>query len=510
MFKIIIAYLLGIIVEANFGADIFLFFVVFCFCVIGYSISSFYKGHIKDTRIFIKDIGKISFILIVFSLSCLYTKAELETVSYIHLPQSIYEIEGSVVSMKQQNTTQELLVRVSKLTDLGNNTSLVLTPEYLTVYVSPLTEYQLFDYLNITGEINYKNWQNYYEEKPLFFSYEFMKLSENSFYTVSYPKHIERKSYVPNFYETVQIKFHALSEELKNKIPTHMSEPYAAIAQGISLGEQDNLQKDIKDIFKDSGLIHILVLSGANVVFVISLLWYFLKRIRNKFIKISSAIIASWLFILITGFTAPSARAGVMASTNILGEFFSKNVNAVHSLFFSLFILTIINPLSLIYSPSLHLSFLACFGLYIIAPKIELLIKNKFAIKHNFLIFLTATFVAIFLTVTPYLLALVGTSSLFGTVLTFLAEPFIMLTTILSFLIIVSSYLNFYLASFFGIINTLSTKIILLLAEFGAKNLPQISFQIGSLGLIIYYIFLFVLFSKSLEGEVREWYTFRK
>ncbi len=497
MYKIIIAYILGIIVEINFATDKYFLVATFLFFILSYIFFLFYKGHIKDTRNFIKDIAILTSIFLVFLLSTLYTKHELGSVSYKHLTNDLYETSGVISTVKQQNKTRELVIKVSEIKNLQDNSLLTNPPEYISVQVSPLNDFEIFDTVRITGEINFKNWQNYYENKPMFFSYEFMKLSDNSFYNVSYPKHIEKNFHQKNIYETVIYWFHTTSDSLKNKIGEHMSEPYAAIAEGISVGEQDNLQKDIKDIFKNSGLIHILVLSGTNIVFIISIVWYFLKRLKNRFLKISGAIIFSWVFIFMTGFTAPSVRAGVMSTANIFAEYFSKNIAPIYSLLFSLFILTLVSPLNLIYSASLHLSFLACFGLFIISPKIEIILKKVFEIRHNFLTFLFATFVGIFVTITPYLLALVGTTSVFGTLLTFLAEPFIMLTTILSFLIILFSFMSSYLADFFGLLNTLSTKIILHLAEFGVNNLPQISFHISETQLIIYYLILLLVTFKN-------------
>jgi competence protein ComEC len=349
----------------------------------------------------------------------------------------------------------------------------------------------------VSGEVELKNWQDYYEEKPMFFSYEYMKLSDSANYNVSNVKSISKLEYQKSFGETAYSLFHATSENLKGKIPQRMSEPYAAIAQGISTGEQENLQKDIKDIFKKSGLVHILVLSGANVTFIISLLWFFLQRFRNRLLKTISAFFLSWTFIFMTGLTAPSVRAGVMSSTGILAEYFAKNIGSAYSLLFALFILTLVSPLTIVYSPSLHLSFLACFGLFVATPKIE----KYLTFKSKFVRLFVATFFGIFIFVTPYLLGMSGEASLFGTALTFLVEPLVMLSTVFSFLIILFSFASFNLAEIFGILNTFCTKIILQVAEFGSNNLPLLHFQIAPTFLVVYYFVLILIFAKWYNLE---------
>lgn len=491
MSKIIYTFLAGIIVENFLSTDKYFLVFILIFIFISFLIKNFYKGQTKSIKDILKEFLFINFLFLSFCFSVFYTKHELELVSYKYFEEVIYKVTGIVEQVKHINETQTLMVRVEDLEKLTGNDTQKPKIEYLNISVSPLDNFTLFEKLNFTGEIVFNNSRIYKDRKPMFQNYEFMKLDNNVLYTVSSPKNIFKIPHEKNFYETGKIKFHVFSETIKSKISLHMNEPYGSIAEGITLGEQDNLLKDIKDIFKNSGLIHILVLSGANVMFVISLIWHLLKNVKNKFLKIFSAVSFSWIFIFMTGFTAPSARAGFMASTNILAEYLGKNILPSYSLLFLLFLITLVSPLSLIYSPSLHLSFLACVGLFIITPKIENYFSQKFSKRFRFLKFMFASFVGIFICVTPYILALTGQASLFGTFLTFLVEPFAMLTTIFSFLIILFSFINFYAAEFFGLLTTIMTKIILSVAEFGANNLPIISFEVSKIELIIYYLVLF-------------------
>jgi len=446
----------------------------------------------------IQNICLLLFLYLVFWLSFIYTSHEQERVSYKYSSNDKVEILGEIVSSEVKGGKQTLTLRV------GGG-----LPEYINIQVSESNKYELYDQLKVLGVVNLNNFETYYSERPLFFTYEFEKLFYNTPYTVSYPSKIEIMYKDKNIWERFVLYFFDISETLKSKIGMYMSEPYAGIASGISMGQQDNIIKSIKDIFKQSGLVHILVLSGANVSFIIILFSYFLRNLKTNFIKkynTTLLIIFSWFFIFLTGLQPPSVRAGIMATTNILSEQYGKNISAFYSLLFSLFILTILSPLSLIYSASLHLSYLACFGLFIAAPKIEkyLKIKSSFFAKYTFLNFLTSTFIGIFIFTTPYVLALTGSSSLFGTILTILVEPFVFLTTILSFLIILFSFISSPIAQLFSVLNTLSVKFILSVANFGANHLPLVSFHIGKVSLLIYYLILtsyFVILGKDNESK---------
>jgi competence protein ComEC len=325
-----------------------------------------------------------------------------------------------------------------------------------------------------------------------------VNLNINTFYNVSYPKNFRQLVTHKTFYETAEQKFYSLAQNLKMRISTNMQEPYASVAEGITVGEQRNLEKDLKDIFKTSGLIHILVLSGANVALIISFFYYFVRKINSRYkrLKVILTLCFGWIFIFMTGITAPSTRAGIMASTNILSEYFSKNISTIYSLLVALFVLSLLSPLTLIFSASLHLSFLACFGLFVLAPILQKYFGNKF------LGFFLSVFFGIFLTTTPYILALTGKSSVFGTLLTFLVEPFVVAITILSFTIILASFVHPLLSEFFGVLNTLCVKFVLLVADFGAQHLPLIYFSISKTELIIYYLVLGLIFLKLGQNGI--------
>lgn len=503
MNKIILTYILAVVLAVNFQIDIYFLAMSFILLALVHVLYKNYKRQydfIKDILFSMSFIVSLLAIWVVFVFGTMYADSELAHVSYKDFGRDTYSIEGSVVDMKQQNQTLTAMLRVEKVVNLRTNKEVSGTPKYIEVAVSQTNQVSLFNKIETVGQIDFKNFNVYNEIKPFMFSYEYENLLHNTPYYVSQPKNILRKETQLTLREKLLVMFRKLNETFKNNLSTHMNEPFAGIAMGITLGDQENLIKDIKDIFKTSGLIHILVLSGANISFIISIIWFLFRKVKSKF-KVFPALLISWIFIFVTGLTPPSVRAGVMSSTNILGEYFGKFVSPLYPLTLSLFILGLVNPLALVYSPSLHLSFLACFGIFILGPKIEELLLNKFEKISKFLTFLIATFFGIFVTTTPYILSMTGTSSLFGTLLTFLVEPFILITTILSFLIILTSFLNSYLADFLGLLNSVSAKLILSIAEFGANNLPTISFQLSKPLLIFYYLILLLAYLLSIKSE---------
>jgi ComEC/Rec2-related protein len=504
IYKIIIAYLLGIVIQINFGLDfyLFLFIVLMSFTGLliyqGYSETKSSKGHLKDMVLAL-------FLCCVLYAGALLAKARMQENTLSNFTENLYNVEGKIVDIDMKPNGTRLTISVEKIENLNNPQEKEIKLKLLNLDVSGLNSTELYDNINLVGQIQLNNFEVFYERKPMAFSYEYEKLFYNTPYSVSYPKKISITNSDKNLFHKFRIALAKINERLKSAVSDNMSEPYAGIAEGLVLGQQENIIKEIKDIFRTSGLIHILVLSGANISFIIGICWYVLRNIKIRIVERFRLLILlsfSWVFIFTTGLHPPSVRAGVMATGTLLAQNFGRNYTTLYSLLFSLAVLTLINPLTLIYSASLHLSFLACIAIFITGPQLEKYLSQRFNFlnKHKFICFYISTFISIFIFTTPYILALVGSASIFGTLLTFLVEPFVLLSTIFTFLTILSSFISSHIASIFGLLNTLSVKVILYIAETGANNLPMLSISISKNFLILYY-FLLISFGLLTNKE---------
>lgn len=509
IYKIIIAYLIGIIIQVNFGLDFYLLLYIVLMSFTGLLIYQRYSGT-KSSKGHLKDMVLVLFLCCVLYAGALLTKSRMEENRLSNISDDLYKIEGKIVDIDMKLNSARLTISVEKIQNLNNQEGEEIKLKLLSLDVSGLDRAELYDDISIVGQIQLNNFEVFYQRKPMAFSYEYEKLFYNTLYSVSYPKKIEITAGQKNLFHKFRIVLANINERLKSAVSDNMSEPYAGIAQGLVLGQQENIIKEIKDIFRTSGLIHILVLSGANISFIIGICWYILRNIKIRVVerfRLTILIMFSWIFIFITGLHPPSVRAGVMATGTLLAQNFGRNYTTLYSLLFSLCILTLINPLTLIYSASLHLSFLACVAIFITAPQMEKYLSKRFSFfrRHKFINFYVSTFISIFIFTTPYILALVGTASIFGTLLTFLVEPFVLLSTIFTFLTILSSFVSQYIASVFGLLNTLSVKVILSIAEAGASYLPMLSISISK-GFLVLYYFLLISFGllTNKEGENKE------
>lgn len=155
-----------------------------------------------------------------------------------------------------------------------------------------------------------------------------------------------------------------------------------SIMMAMSWGDETLMTNNTKNIFRESGLSHILVLSGFNLILIMSFIFLLLKKmsVRKKLILTTILI---FVFMIIANTSAPVWRAFIMSLYAMTAHYFFKSVDIKYALWLSLFIFSLISPLALISDISLHLSFLATMGIiYFFAPLKETVQKTPQLINN--------------------------------------------------------------------------------------------------------------------------------
>ncbi|MFM2374365.1 MAG: hypothetical protein RLZZ234_360 [Candidatus Parcubacteria bacterium] len=159
---------------------------------------------------------------------------------------------------------------------------------------------------------------------------------------------------------------HAVSASIE----TALRAPEAGLALGLVLGERQALGKDLLAVFRNAGLIHIVVLSGYNIAIMIEacmrLLTWIPPRTRSV---IGGGII--FCFVVMVGPTATVLRAAVMASLVLIARATGRTYAILRALVVAGVLMVLVNPYLLMYDPGFQLSFLATLGLIALVPMLE-------------------------------------------------------------------------------------------------------------------------------------------
>jgi competence protein ComEC len=165
----------------------------------------------------------------------------------------------------------------------------------------------------------------------------------------------------------------------------------------ISLGARDEVDKETIQSFTNTGVIHVLAVSGMNVglIFVIlNFIFRFLKKNRAGYILHTLIMLSGiWIYALITGMSASILRAALMFTFVIIGNTFKRNSNIFNSLAVSAFFLIAWNPI-IIMDVGFQLSYAAVLSIIIIQPYLykQLFFKNW--IGNQLWLLITVTFAA--------------------------------------------------------------------------------------------------------------------
>lgn len=234
-----------------------------------------------------------------------------------------------------------------------------------------------------------------------------------------------------------------IKQHIENTFLMLLPGNYAGIINGMLNGQTKGVSEDILEDFKNSGVTHLLAVSGSNIAYIIMFLSLTSNKIFGKYMSYYVIIVSIIIFIFVSGASASVARAGIMAILNIIAVLLSKKSNTLNNIFFSALILLCINPLTL-YDVGFILSFVGTFGIVtiskVLTDYIKKYLKNKF-VSETIGITLSAQIM-----LTPIMIYYFNTFSLISLITNFLIVPISGFLTTLGFITVLISIFSIKIA----------------------------------------------------------------
>ncbi len=170
---------------------------------------------------------------------------------------------------------------------------------------------------------------------------------------------------------TVPFSGHSVRSFLYH-IRTHLSENIfkilpeeeGSVLNSILTGDRGMLDTDIKDLYSEGGIAHILSISSLHV----SLLGLGIYRILNRLfsrmkLSIAVTLIIMYGYLILTGGSVSTARAVIMLTVMLISKMLGKRYDLLNTAGAAAMILIFIQPLY-IYDSGFRLSFLAVIGIF--------------------------------------------------------------------------------------------------------------------------------------------------
>lgn len=283
-----------------------------------------------------------------------------------------------------------------------------------------------------------------------------------------------------------------------------LPEPQAGLGSGLLLGVKSALGEKIETDFRRTGIIHIVVLSGYNVMLVVSFIMFCFSFFFSLRVRVVMGIVAIVVFALVVGLSATVVRASIMAVLVLIAQAFGRSHDVLRGLLIAGLIMILINPYLLLYDIGFQLSFVATLGLILIVPQFEHYGFNEhrwFGVREFFL----AT-VSTQIAVLPLLMYYIGEISVSSFVVNVLVLPMVPVAMLLTFITGLLGLVYMPLALVLGFLANMSLLYIIKIASWFAQVpfsvLPIPDFSVA--GVFFMYGIMFVVWYLLSRRKVKE------
>lgn len=148
---------------------------------------------------------------------------------------------------------------------------------------------------------------------------------------------------------------------LKKQLTIQYNEEVRDFLNAMMLGDKRELQDEVKDDFKESGLIHLLAVSGLHISLVGRGIYRWIRKFCGSFIIGSVfGIFTAVCYCILTGMSISSIRAVIMLGVYFLSEILGEHYDLLSSASFAGIIILVMHPYR-IYDTGFLYSFAAVF-----------------------------------------------------------------------------------------------------------------------------------------------------
>lgn len=299
-------------------------------------------------------------------------------------------------------------------------------------------------------------------------------------------------SYEYDFFNNLVFQTRKNIDELIHQL--HNSQT-AGLLRGLLLADRTEIDYETKQNFVNSGVIHILAVSGLHVGYILLFFVVLFGRF-NIYTRSFLTILGLICFMIITGIPASVFRATLMSVILIIAFLSGRSTNLLNSIALSAVIILLFRP-NEIFNPGFQLSYSAVLSIAIIYPVIQKIIfessiTNKYL--KNIFLFAGVSLSAQIGTL-PFTLAYFNKLSVISLFSNLVVIP---LAGIIVGLAIITLIIGSFIPSFaiyFAIVNNVITSLMMDLIRF-TGSLDFAFIRINNFSLldsIIFYLFIAIL-----------------
>lgn len=153
----------------------------------------------------------------------------------------------------------------------------------------------------------------------------------------------------------------------------------AGLLQAMLLGDESGFDPELRQAYSQTGVVHIVSISGSHVAVLFLLvtgLLFWIKGAHAPWIKYSIGVALVWLYVLIAGAPPSAMRSAVMFTIIALSAVMNREGQSLNTLIGAAFILLLGEP-SWLYSVGFQLSFSAVLSILIFYKPLYRLLPQR-------------------------------------------------------------------------------------------------------------------------------------
>lgn len=280
-----------------------------------------------------------------------------------------------------------------------------------------------------------------------------------------------------------------LKKVVADRINLLWHEPMASFMAGLLYGYRGGLG-ELNEMFSRTGVTHIVAISGYNISIIATVLITICVQLlipRKKAFWLIALGIA--LFVLFAGASASVVRAGIMGVIVLLAKQMGRVSNVGNVMVLTAVLMSLQNPLILIWDAGFQLSFIATLGLVYLTPLIRdwfIRVPEVLGIRENIISTLSAIIATL-----PLILFQFGRLSIVTPIVNVLILWIIPLIMLLGFLAVLTSFVLFPIGELIAWIGWVGLKYITSVVEwFAGLKFSAVDLQIPAWAMIFSYLII--------------------
>ena len=291
----------------------------------------------------------------------------------------------------------------------------------------------------------------------------------NLYYSNNYGRIWIKETVSRNGYNRFYFYIGKIRSFVKNHFLSRLSYNSFATLTAIMLGDKNSLSDTFYANVKNSGVSHIMAVSGLHLSVIMGFFFLLLERlVKNRIVCFVVTFAILFFICAICDFKSSIIRAAVMMLFFMVPQLFGRDSDKISTLCLSVVVILLAQPL-LIFNISFQMSVSAVFAVMITAPVYGDEIRKHFPINNPLLsgifdIVLISVFAQIFTAAfSIYMFGMISVAAPITNIFISFAVTVILqlgiISVIICFFPVISGYLLFVADFFIGYINFVITKI---------------------------------------------------